>query len=66
MSLKIISYLEEPPVPIAFRWIHDKIVELAKEIEEKCPPGCDQKFFGLQKLLEARDCFLRSKMGPGI
>ena len=53
-----------------FDWSHldnrrladvSKLVEaLARDMEERLPE-CEQKRVGLQKLLEARDCFVRSE-----
>ena len=53
----------------AYEHLHEKlqevskpIAELAKLMEETLPDGAE-KSAGMRKLLEAKDCFVRAKLG---
>jgi len=61
MSAPIIKYFEYSHLPAPLQDISRPIGELAKQMDETLPDGAE-KSAGLRKLLEAKDCFVRSKL----
>ena len=49
-------------LPIGLQAVSKPIGELAQKFEEDLPDG-PEKSAGLRKLLEAKDCFVRAKLG---
>jgi hypothetical protein len=58
-TIKFFDYEHLPP---NLQQISKPICELAKLMEEKLPDG-PEKSAGMRKLLEAKDCFVRSVLG---
>lgn len=58
----ILKYFAWSHLPGHLQEISKAIGQLAQEMEEKLPPGAE-KSAGLRKLLEAKDCFVRAKLG---
>jgi len=61
MSAPIIKYFEYSHLPVPLQDVSKPIGELAKHMDETLPDGAE-KSAGLRKLLEAKDCFVRSKL----
>ncbi len=59
MSTPIIEYFQYEHLPEGLQEISRPVGELAREMDEHLPDG-DEKSAGLRKLLEAKDCFVRS------
>ena len=59
MPTTTIKYFDYAHLPPALQEVCKPIVELARLMEEKLPDG-PEKSAGMRKLLEAKDCFVRS------
>ncbi|CAL9957653.1 hypothetical protein VPH1254_0030 [Vibrio phage 1254] len=59
MNMKYFDYSHLPP---HLQEVSKPIGELAYAMMDQLPDG-DEKEAGLRKLLEAKDCFVRSKLG---
>ena len=59
MPSTTIKYFAYDHLPPALQEVSKPIGELAKMLEEKLPDG-PEKSAGMRKLLEAKDCFVRS------
>lgn len=57
-TIKFFSYEH---LPQKLQEVCKPIVELAKKMEEELPDG-PEKSAGMRKLLEAKDCFVRSML----
>lgn len=62
MSNPIMRYFEYGHLPAHLQEVSKPIGELAKEMDASLPDG-PEKSAGLRKLLEAKDCFVRAKLG---
>ena len=56
--MKYFAYLHLPP---ALQKVSKPFADLAEEMEQTLPDG-PEKSAGLRKLLEAKDCFVRSSL----
>ena len=59
MPSTTIKYFEYDHLPPALKAVSEPICELAKFLEKTLPDG-PEKSAGMRKLLEAKDCFVRS------
>lgn len=59
MSSTTIRFFEYSHLPPKLQEVSKPICELAKLMEETLPDG-PEKSAGMRKLLEAKDCFVRS------
>lgn len=59
MSSQILKYFSYSHLPEKLQAISKPIADLAQKIDQEYP-DCEEKSAGLQKLLEAKDCFVRS------
>lgn len=60
MPSTTIQYFKYEHLPVGpLRETSEKVAQLAKEMEETLPDG-PEKSAGMRKLLEAKDCFVRS------
>lgn len=57
----ILKHFNYSHLPEKLQKVSKPICELAKEMDEKLP-DCAEKQAGLRKLLEAKDCFVRSNL----
>ncbi|HGN0868480.1 TPA: hypothetical protein ACKROV_001708 [Providencia alcalifaciens] len=62
MSNPIMKYFEYQHLPDHLQEVSKPIGDLAKQMEEQLPDGAE-KSAGLRKLLEAKDCLVRAKLG---
>jgi hypothetical protein len=62
MPSTTIQYFEYAHLPEKLQEVSKPISELAKLMEETLPDG-PEKSAGMRKLLEAKDCFVRAKLG---
>lgn len=62
MSNPIMKYFEYQHLPAHLQEVSKPIGDLAKQMDEQLPDGAE-KSAGLRKLLEAKDCFVRAKLG---
>ena len=62
MGSPIIKYFEYGHLPPVLQEVSGPICDLAKQIDAELPE-CAEKSAGLRKLLEAKDCFVRAKLG---
>ncbi len=62
MPSTTIQYFEYAHLPEKLQEVSKPIAELAKLMEETLPDG-PEKSAGMRKLLEAKDCFVRAKLG---
>lgn len=62
MAAPIMKYFEYAHLPEALQAVSKPIGELAKAIDDGLPDGAE-KSAGLRKLLEAKDCFVRARIG---
>lgn len=62
MTNNIMKYFEFAHLPEHLQAVSKPIGELAKKIDADLPDG-PEKTAGLRKLLEAKDCFVRAKLG---
>lgn len=58
----ILKYFEYSHLPPHLQDISKPICELAMNMEATLPP-CAETSAGLRKLLEAKDCFVRARLG---
>jgi hypothetical protein len=62
MSAPIMKYFAFPHLPEHLQAVSKPIGELAEAMDANLPDGAE-KSAGLRKLLEAKDCFVRAKLG---
>ncbi|EMC8779176.1 hypothetical protein MKT60_016675 [Providencia rettgeri] len=62
MSNPIMKYFEYQHLPAHLQEVSKPISDLAKQMDEQLPDGAE-KSAGLRKLLEAKDCLVRAKLG---
>lgn len=58
----ILKYFKFDHLPPQLQAVSKPIGELAQQLDEQLPDG-PEKSAGLRKLLEAKDCFVRARMG---
>ena len=58
----IMKYFEYAHLPIPLQEVSKPIGDLARYMDEKLP-DCAEKSAGLRKLLEAKDCLVRARLG---
>lgn len=58
----ILKYFEYAHLPAHLQEVSKPIGDLAKLMDETLPDGAE-KSAGLRKLLEAKDCLVRAKLG---
>jgi hypothetical protein len=56
------KYFEASHLPAELQAVSKPIGDLAAEMDSNLPDG-PEKSAGLRKLLEAKDCFVRAKLG---
>lgn len=56
---EIMKFFEYGHLPVALQEISKTLCQAAIELNEKLPDG-EEKYVGLRKLLEAKDCFVRA------
>ena len=61
MPSTTIKYFEYAHLPESLQLVSKPIGDLAKKMEEDLPDG-PEKSAGMRKLLEAKDCFVRSAL----
>lgn len=59
MNNPIMKYFEYQHLPKKLQSVSKPVYDLAHEMNERLPDG-PEKSAGLRKLLEAKDCFVRS------
>ena len=62
MSSPIIRYFAFEHLPPHLRGVSALIGKVAMELDDNLP-DCEEKQAGLRRLLEAKDCFVRAKLG---
>jgi len=62
MPSPILKYFAFEHLPVHLRQVSRPIAELAQDVDATLPDGAE-KSAGLRKLLEAKDCFVRAKLG---
>ncbi|CAH0528428.1 hypothetical protein CTH30272_02112 [Allocatenococcus thiocycli] len=62
MTNPIMKYFEYSHLPDHLQEVSKPIGDLAKQMDEALPDG-PEKSAGLRKLLEAKDCLVRAKLG---
>ena len=62
MNSPIMKYFEYSHLPDHLQSVSKDICETARKMNESLPDGAE-KSAGLRKLLEAKDCFVRAKLG---
>lgn len=62
MSSPIMKYFEYEHLPEHLQTVSKPIGDVAKDMDELLPDGAE-KSAGLRKLLEAKDCLVRAKLG---
>lgn len=62
MSSQIMKFFEFSHLPPHLQEVSRPIGELATQMDASLPDG-PEKSAGLRKLLEAKDCFVRAKLG---
>ncbi|MFV8873628.1 hypothetical protein ABQ345_09495 [Serratia fonticola] len=62
MSNSIIKYFAYEHLPAHLQEVSKPIGDLAREMDETLQDG-PEKSAGLRKLLEAKDCLVRAKLG---
>jgi len=62
MSSPILKYFDFSHLPLALQSVSAPIGDLAVALDATLPDG-PEKSAGLRKLLEAKDCFVRAKLG---
>jgi len=62
MSAPIMKYFEFAHLPPSLQEISKPICELAQHFDSSLTEG-PEKSAGLRKLLEAKDCFVRARLG---
>jgi hypothetical protein len=58
----IMKYFAYEHLPERLQDVSRPVGELARQMEDALPDG-PEKSAGLRKLLEAKDCFVRAKLG---
>lgn len=58
----IMKYFEYVDLPERLQDVSKPVGELAKLMDEELPESAE-KSAGMRKLLEAKDCFVRAKLG---
>ena len=58
----LLKFFEYSHLPARLQMVSKPIGDLARVIDERTPDG-PEKDAGLRKLLEAKDCFVRAKLG---
>ena len=58
----IMKYFEYTHLPAHLQEVSKPVGDLAKLMDEALPDG-PEKSAGMRKLLEAKDCFVRAKLG---
>ncbi len=58
----IMKYFEYAHLPAQLQEVSKPIGELAAQMDSVLPDGAE-KSAGMRKLLEAKDCFVRAKLG---
>ena len=61
MENPIMIYFEYKHLPKRLMEVSQEICELAHKMEKELP-NCPEKSAGLRKLLEAKDCFVRTRV----
>ncbi len=62
MPNPIMKFFEYEHLPPALQEVSKPIGELARQMDTALP-DCAEKSAGLRKLLEAKDCLVRAKLG---
>jgi hypothetical protein len=62
MPTPIMKYFEYAHLPPGLQEVSKPIGDLAKLMDDRLPDGAE-KSAGLRKLLEAKDCLVRAKLG---
>ena len=62
MANAIMKYFKYDHLPEHLQEVSKPIGDLAKEMDDTLPDG-PEKSAGLRKLLEAKDCLVRAKLG---
>jgi hypothetical protein len=62
MANPIMKYFNFAHLPVNLQEVSKPIGELAVALDSTLPDG-PEKSAGLRKLLEAKDCFVRAKLG---
>lgn len=62
MPTTVIKYFTFAHLPAHLQEVSKPIGELAQKMEDELPDG-PEKSAGMRKLLEAKDCFVRAKLG---
>lgn len=62
MTTNVDKYFVYEHLPEHLQQVSKPIAELAQLMNETLPDGAE-KSAGMRKLLEAKDCFVRSKLG---
>jgi hypothetical protein len=62
MASPIMKYFYYEHLPEHLQQVSKPIGDLAREMDESIPDGAE-KSAGLRKLLEAKDCLVRAKLG---
>ncbi|EOX4278472.1 TPA: hypothetical protein ACGF3W_000298 [Vibrio cholerae] len=62
MPNPIMKYFEYAHLPVHLQEVSKPIGDLAKQMDESLQDG-PEKSAGLRKLLEAKDCLVRAKLG---
>jgi hypothetical protein len=62
MNTPIMRYFTFEHLPEKLQGISKSIADVAREMDATLPDG-PEKSAGLRKLLEAKDCFVRAKIG---
>ncbi|MFG1205574.1 hypothetical protein [Xanthobacter flavus] len=62
MASPIMKYFAYEHLPANLQEVSKPIGDLARQMDEALPDGAE-KSAGLRKLLEAKDCLVRAKLG---
>ena len=62
MPSTTIKHFKYDHLPPHLQEVAKPIAELAQQLEDSLPDG-EEKSAGMRKLLEAKDCFVRAKLG---
>lgn len=62
MSSSIVKYFAYEHLPPHLQEVSAPLGDLARKMDDSLPDGAE-KSAGLRKLLEAKDCFVRAKLG---
>ena len=57
----IMKFFEYAHLPAHLQEVSKPIGDLARQLDSSLP-DCDEKFVGLRKLLEAKDCLVRAAL----